>query len=367
MSGTSAPSQAALARFEADFARSMGTSLRRANQVARPEVISTGSLALDRALVIGGLPRGRIVEYWGPEHAGKTTLALLNIAEAQRRFPAPWMCGWVDMEQTLDTEWAQDLGVDLSRLWLVDNPQTAQDVADAHRRFVSSGLCIYSVLDSIGSMISRGSLEKEADKEARVGEVAKIVTEMVKQCSPLGAANGTTSIIINQVRAIIDGSRFGPKEGTSGGWALKHATTIKLKIRRGAEAPHTVKQDGDDVPVSVETAIRVEKNKLAPYGRRANLWIANQATKQWGPIGLDRADEAATIGVQTGAIEQRGAWYTLPDGERVNGREKVMDHLRAHPELIEGIRERMLAALSADPANNEPAGESASPGNDEVA
>lgn len=357
MAGTT-PTAAAQARFEADFAKSMGTSLRRASQAARPEVIPTGSLALDRALVIGGLPRGRIVEYWGPEAAGKTTLAMLNVAEAQRRFPPPWMFGWVDMEQTFDPDWARALGMDLDRLWLVDNPHTAQDVADAHRKFVASGLCIYSVLDSIGSMISRGSLEKDADKEGRVGDVAKIVTEMVKQCSPLGAANGTTSIIINQIRAVIDGSKYGPKESTSGGWALKHVTTARLKIRRGAEAPHTVKIDGDDVPVSMETAVRVEKNKLAPWGRRASYWITNHETSRWGAVGLDKADEATTIGEQIGAIERRGAWYTLPDGERVNGRERVVEHLRAHPNLVEGIRERMLASLSGqvhDEETQEPA------------
>lgn len=344
MAAYTPPSEAALRQFEKTFAKRAAVGLVRASEAERPEIMPSGSLALDEALVVGGIPRGRIVEMWGPEHAGKTTLALIMIAAAQQFYPGSYSA-WIDMEQSLDGAYAASLGVDLSRLYLVENPRTAEEVADAHYEFVSSGLCIYSVIDSVGAMIAKDAFDRAAEKSAIVGRVAKIVTEMVKKAAPIGKANGTTTLINNQIRAVVGAGQYAPKEDTSGGWMLKHATTIKLKVRRG-EQPHTITVNKKLIPVSVNTSVLVQKNKLAPYGRVANIWLANQTTARWGAIGLDRADEAATIGANFKSIERSGAWYTTPDGVKHNGRDPVVAHLRENPDVIEQIRKHMIEKMA---------------------
>ena len=335
--------ETAVRKFEDQFAKEMGADVLVAGeQILPPEVFSTGSLALDAALGIGGLPCGRVIEMWGPEHAGKTSMACLAVAEAQRKFPSKRVA-WVDMEQTFDRAWAKALGVDLSRLWLVPNPKTAEDVADATKRFVESGLCSLVVLDSVGGMISRKEFEKESE-EKTVAAVAGIVTRMVKQCSPIGRSNGTTTLIINQVRANIGG--YGATTQTSGGWALRHITTIKLKVQRGGSPPLTVRVQGTDLPVGHEVSVRVEKNKMAPYGKVAALWLINQETEKHGKVGVDRAEEALVFGLREGVISGKGtAWVTLPSGQRFNGNEKARTYLREHPEEVEEIREAVLASL----------------------
>jgi recombination protein RecA len=358
---------AAIKRFEEQYGRRMGPSstLTRSGRITSPKVIPTGSLALDEALVIGGWPVGYITELWGPEHQGKTSLAMLAVAEAQRMFPDQ-MCAWTDMEQTFDEGWAAALGVDLTRLWRAPNPRTAEDAADSHRDFVASGLCSLVVLDSVGSMISKDEYEREADEDARVAQVARVVTRLVKQISPMGKAMGVTSIIVNQVRAIINGARHGPTTGTGGGWALKHGSAVKARVARGGSPPHTVQIHGKPVPVSYESAVKIEKLKFGPAGRVGNYWLTNQNTTKWGPIGVDKADEAATIGVRNKIIVPGGAWYTTPDGERHNGRDRLITHLRAHPELVADIRARMLAGLAGEIKEepDEPAEELA--GNEEM-
>lgn len=336
--------KSAIEKFEEQFAKEMGAGvLSRSDKITPYEVVSTGSIALDSAVGIGGLPCGRVVEIWGPEHAGKTTLAMLLVATAQRQYPDK-MTAWVDMEQTFDKTWAKALGVDLRRLWLVENPKTAEDVADATKRFVESGLCSVVVLDSVGGMISKKEFEKESD-EATVAAVAGIVTRMVKQCSPMGRANGTISVVINQVRAII--GSYGGNQQSSGGWALKHITSMKLKVNRGASQPLTVTVDGETIPVAYETTVKVEKNKCAPYGRVASIWIKNQATVKYGAVGIDAVDEALQFGIREGVIAGKGtAWLTLPNGERFNGKDKAKDYLIDHPEVVKEIRDAVMEKLA---------------------
>lgn len=354
----------AVKKFEEMFAKDMGLGvLSRSDEIVEYEVVPTGSLALDYALGIGGLPLGRVVEMWGPEHAGKTTAAMLMVAQAQRKYPDK-MCAWVDMEQTFDKAYAQKLGVNLTRLWLVENPKTAEDVADATKRFVESGLCSIVVLDSIGGMISKIEFQKESD-EVTVATVAKVVTRMVKQCSPMGKSNGTITMVINQVRAGNVGGGYGPDQTSSGGWALKHITTMKIKVQRGGEQPLTITVDGKPIPVGYETTFRIEKNKCAPYGKVANVWIFNQATDKYGPVGVDVVDEAVVFGTRFGIIEGAGtAWLTLPSGQRLNGKDKVKEYLFDHPEEVEDIRVKVLSTLSGtmlDDDENTDEGESTDP------
>lgn len=334
-------SSTAIKKFEETFSKEMGLGvLSRKATITPYAVIPTGSLALDYALGIGGLPVGRIVEIWGPEHAGKTTEACLAIASAQRTQPEK-MTAWVDAEQTFDKKWAQKLGVDLTRMWLVENPKTAEDVADALKRFVMSGLCSLVVVDSIGSMIGKVEFEKESE-DSVVAIVAKIVTRMVKQIASMGHSNGTTTMVVNQVRAVVGGNVHGPKTQSSGGWALRHVTSVRLSVRRGESK--SIKVDGNEIPVAHQVITKVEKNKCAPYGRTATFWLYNTPTDS-NDIGVDPIGEVIEFGKRMGIIEG-STWLTLPNGQRFNGAPKTAEYLEANPEVVAEIRERVLAGLA---------------------
>jgi recombination protein RecA len=344
--------KAAVDKFEEDFASAMGISLQAKRKKA--EVVSTGSLNLDHAQVIGGTPTGRIIETWGPEHAGKTTLAIIEAREFQRRYPNKRVA-WVDMEQTFDDEWAAKLGLDFSKWWFY-TPQTAEDVADAVKRFVQSGMCSYVVLDSVGGMISRMEAEKEAD-EATVGQVPKIVTRMVKIASPAAFSNGTTLHVINQVRASIGG--FGPDEDTGGGWALKHVTTMKRQVRKmgGEGTTHSVKFPGSEKPEPVghKIAVRVQKNKMGPYGKVAELWLHNVETEQYGPIGIDMVREVFDFAKRLKLMGSGAGGNYEVEGEKIKGGEpKVLEHLRQHPEVVEALRAKVLDTVSGQIVEPEP-------------
>lgn len=351
---------AAVDKFEEKFAKAMG-SRPTTKKRKRAPVVSTGSLNLDVATVVGGTPTGRIIESWGPEHAGKTTLAIIEACEFQKAYPNKRVA-WVDMEQTFDDDWAEALGLDFSKWWFY-TPETAEDVADAVKQFVSSGLCSYVVLDSVGGMISRLEMEKDADEDT-VGKVPKVVTRMVKAASPMAFANGTTVHVINQVRANIGG--WGPDEDTGGGWALKHVTTQKRQIRRsgGEGSAHSVKVPGEEKPIPVghKIAVRIQKNKQAPFGRVAELWLHNVETPQYGPVGIDQVQETFDFAKRFKLLGPKATSgrYHFEDGSEegveVLGAPKALEYLRERPEVVSDLREKVLATL-ADQVTEEPAPE----------
>lgn len=354
--------KAAVDKFEEQFSKDMGVSLREKRKP--PAIVTTGSMALDYALTVGGLPDGRIVEMWGPEHAGKTTAAIIAAAQRQKAYPNKRIA-WVDMEQTFDEDWAEALGLDMSKVWFY-TPETAEDVSDAVKRFVASGMCSMVVLDSVGGMISRIEMEKEADEET-VGKVPKIVTRMVKAASPMAFSNGTTVLVINQVRAKIGG--YGPDEDTGGGWALKHVTTMKLQVRKtgGEGTTHSIKRPGDDKPIPVghKIAIRVQKNKMGPYGQVAEVWLHNVPTAQFGPVGFDLVGEVFQFAKRMKLMGSGAGGNYEVEGVKIKGGEpKVMEHLRQHPEVVEALRTRILDTvkgavvedLSEPEVDDDPAG-----------
>ncbi len=339
---------AAIGRFEEAFGKEMGLGvLSRSDRVTPYDVIPSGSLAIDAAIGIGGWPCGRVNEIWGPEHAGKTTECMMIVAEAQRTQPDK-MAAWVDIEQTFDKKYAKKLGVDLKRLWLVENPQTAEDAADAVKRFVMSGLCSVVIIDSVGGMIGKAEYEKEAE-DATVAIVAKVITRMVKQCAPMGKSNGTMTMVVNQVRAIIGANAKGPQTQSSGGWALKHVTSVKVAVRRGET--YNLKIDGADVPIGHEMIFKVEKNKCAPYGRVAKVPFYNTATKDH-IFGVDPVAEVIEFGKKYNVIEG-STWLTLPNGERFNGAGKTADYLRQNPVLVAEMRETILAKFATQIKDDE--------------
>lgn len=329
----------AVEKFEAQFAKDMGVSLTDFSDDY--EVVTTGSLNLDSALTIGGIPTGRIGEIWGPEHAGKTTACILMAREFQRAYPDKKVA-WVDMEQTFDPKWATSLGLDVKAMWR-PTVKTAEDVADSVKRLVESGLCSLVILDSVGGMIARMEYQKESD-EATVGLVPKIVTRMVKQVSPMAKSNGTAVIVVNQVRAQIGG--YGPDETTGGGWALKHVTSWRLQVKRGS-VPHTVTRDGKQVPVGHEMAIKVQKNKMGPYGQVASVWLHNVETDKYGPVGVDLIQETYDHAKRQRLFGDKGGGYhTMPDGSEIRGEEKVIEALRENEAWVEELRGKVLASLS---------------------
>jgi recombination protein RecA len=329
---------AALRQFEARFTKLFGPGRLICDDTIRPyDVISTGSLDLDYKTGVGGYVEGRLNELWGPEGMGKSTFSLLGIREAQRKYPHK-RTAWIDMEHVFDKPWAQALGVDLKNLHIYP-PDSAEDVADAMKEFLTSGLFSMVVLDSIGGMIPEAEKEKDADEEV-MAKQAKIVTRMVKIGAVEAARSSTVVNLINQVRANLS---YGADTTTGGGFALKHATTMKLKLKRTDDPPFVVTVAGVKHFVGHKIAIQIERLKVAPKGQTAIVSFFNQPTAKYGPIGIDRADEAASLGITLGIIEQNGAWYVFPDGAKVNGREKVVDHLREHPNAVEEIREKAIA------------------------
>lgn len=341
--GAKKATTAAREKFEEEFARSMGVTPK--TKPKKVQIVPTGIMALDYALAVGGVPVGRIMEMWGPEHAGKTTAAIWMAVQFQQAFPQR-MIAWVDMEQTFDQEWAEKLGLDMSRVYFY-TPETAEDVADAIKRFVNSGICSFVVLDSVGGMISRVEIEKEAD-EATVGKVPGIVTRMVKIASPAAARNETTVCVINQVRANIGG--YGPDEDTGGGWALKHVTTMKIQVRKigGAGTSREVKRPGsaDDkkIPVGHKIAMRVQKNKMGPYGQVAEVWLHNVATRDFGPIGFDNVGDTFGFAKRLGLLGPRAkSGYYLLGEEEVRGEPAAVEALRLRPDVVADLRTRILA------------------------
>jgi recombination protein RecA len=332
---------AAVAKFEAEFAKTTGVELTSGEETTY-EVIPTGILSLDLELTVGGWPVGRIVEVWGPEHAGKTTLAILACVQAQKQYPNKRIA-WVDMEQTFDSRWAELLGLDLTRVWRPP-VKTAEETATYTRRFTQSGLCSVVVLDSVGGMIAKMEFEKEAD-EATVGLVAKIVTRCVNQCSPIAKSNGTLVFVINQVRSVIGG--YGADTSTAGGWALKHATTVKVQVKRGER--RTVTINGQPIQVGYEMKIKVEKNKMGPYGGLAEIWFHNRVSPKYGPIGVEPVSEAAALAARYAVFPTRpGGYYTMVDGSEIRGKDKIPAYLAKHPEQVSELRKLLLAKVAED-------------------
>lgn len=354
------PQAAALKKFEERFAKLRGdrSALRRTDRIEPYPVVSTGSLALDIALGVGGLVIGRIHEVWGPEGGGKTTVCLNIAAQAQKLFPNR-MIGYIDMEQSLDLSWAQNQGVDLTKVYH-DQPDSAEDVADDIEEMANATQnrdeALFSVLfvDSIGGMISEAEWAKTAAEDT-VGQQAKIVTRMVKKSAVLCRKQGITVVLVNQVRANIGG--YGATESTGGGWALRHGTTTKMKARKSDKLLE--KRDGDNVEVGIISTVRIERNKVAPANRSAEVKIIGTPSKYGSDIGISRFLDIATLAPRFGVIPQTGpGHFYVPDSEGepsekveyegpvtyVNGSEKLQDFLRARPGLADDLYEQTVEA-----------------------
>ncbi len=300
----------ALAGIEKQFGKGSIMRLGEGNEPAPVAVVSSGSIGLDLALGAGGLPRGRVVEVYGPESSGKTTLALHAIAEVQK---AGGVAAFIDAEHALDVGYARKLGVALGDL-LVSQPDTGEQALEIAEQLVRSGACDLVVVDSVAALVPKAEIEGEMG-DAHMGLQARLMSQALRKLTAVVSRNASIVLFINQIRMKI-GVVFGNPETTTGGHALKFYASVRLDIRRIGQV-----KDGD-VVVGSRTRVKVVKNKVAPPFREAEFDI------RYG-VGVDRHAEAIDLGVERGLVEKSGAHFAL-DGERIGqGRERAMDRLVA--------------------------------------
>jgi recombination protein RecA len=312
----------AVAAIEKQFGKGAIMRLGDGAEPAPVAVVPTGSVGLDLALGVGGLPRGRVVEIFGPESSGKTTLALHAIAEVQRQ---GGVAAFVDAEHALDVTYARRLGVSLADL-LVSQPDTGEQALEIAEQLVRSGACDLVVVDSVAALVPKAEIEGEMG-DPHMGVQARLMSQALRKLTSVVSRNQSIVIFINQIRMKI-GVVFGNPETTTGGHALKFYASVRLDIRRIGQV-----KEGDAV-VGSRTRVKVVKNKVAPPFREAEFDV------RYG-VGVDRAAEALDLAVERGIVERSGTHFSL-DGERIgNGRERAADSLRADPAALD----RLLARL----------------------
>ena len=288
--------------------------------------ISTGSLALDRALGIGGIPRGRVTEIFGPESSGKTSLALHAVAEAQKR---GGIAAFIDAEHALDTVYARKLGVNCDEL-LVSQPDTGEQALEIADMLVRSGAIDILVIDSVAALVPRAEIEGEMG-DAHMGLQARLMSQALRKLTGTIGKTNTAVVFINQIRMKI-GVMFGNPETTTGGNALKFYASVRLDIRRTGAI-----KDGQEV-IGNRTKVRVVKNKMAPPFKEAEFDI------MYGE-GISQTGDLLDMGVATEIIEKSGAWYSF-EGERIGqGRENVKRFMQDNPDIFQNIQNRVKTAL----------------------
>ncbi|UGQ13929.1 recombinase RecA [Yinghuangia sp. ASG 101] len=320
---------AALAQIERQFGK--GSVMRLGDDTRAPvEIIPTGAIALDVALGIGGYPRGRIVEVYGPESSGKTTIALHAIASAQR---AGGVAAIVDAEHALDPEYAKKLGVDTDAL-LVSQPDTGEQALEIADMLIRSGALDIIVVDSVAALVPRAEIEGEMG-DSHVGLQARLMSQALRKVAGALNQTKTTAIFINQLREKI-GVMFGSPETTTGGRALKFYSSVRLDIRR----IETLK-DGTEA-VGNRTRVKVVKNKMAAPFKQAEFDIL------YG-VGISREGGLIDMGVEHGFVRKSGAWYTYEGDQLGQGKENVRNFLRDNPDLADEIEKKIKAKLGVGP------------------
>lgn len=316
----------ALGQIEKQFGKGSIMRLGQKGSIAPIDTISTGSISIDYALGVGGFPRGRVIEVYGPESSGKTTLALQVIAEAQKR---GGMAAFVDAEHALDAIYAQKLGVDVDNL-LVSQPDNGEQALEIVEVLIRSNGVDVVVVDSVAALVPKAEIEGEMG-EAQMGLQARLMSQALRKLTGAVSRSKTCLIFINQLREKI-GVMFGNPETTTGGRALKFYSSVRIDIRRIASI-----KDGDAV-VGGRTRVKVVKNKLAPPFREAEFDV------MYGE-GISRTGDLLDLGVEKRIIEKSGAWFAY-NGERLGqGRENVKQFLKDNPDIYKSIEERVRKEL----------------------
>jgi recombination protein RecA len=316
----------AVGQIEKQFGKGSIMRLGQKGAIAPIEAISTGAISIDYALGIGGMPRGRVIEIYGPESSGKTTLALQVIAEAQK---TGGMAAFVDAEHALDAQYAQNLGVDLENL-LVSQPDNGEQALEIVEVLIRSASVDVVVVDSVAALVPKAEIEGEMG-EAQMGLQARLMSQALRKLTGVVSKSKTTLIFINQLREKI-GVMFGNPETTTGGRALKFYASVRIDIRRIASI-----KDGDQV-IGGRTRVKVVKNKVAPPFREAEFDV------MYG-VGISREGDLLDLAVEKRIIEKSGAWFAY-GGERLGqGRENVKQFLRDNPAMFKAIEDRVRREL----------------------
>ena len=318
--------QAAMSKIEKDFGK--GSIMKLGDEhVENVEVIPTGSIGLNAALGVGGYPRGRIIEIYGPESSGKTTLAIHAIAEAQK---AGGIAAFIDAEHAFDRFYAQKLGVDIDNLWISqpDNGEQALQIAD---QLISSSAIDILVIDSVAALTPKKEIEGDMGDNV-VGLQARLMSQALRKLTSTISKTNTTCIFINQLREKI-GVMFGNPETTTGGNALKFYASVRLDIRRVTSI-----KDGDEV-IGNQVRVKVVKNKVAPPFRKCEFEI------MFGE-GISKVGEIVDIGVEYGIIQKSGSWFSYDGSKLAQGRDAVKKLLKDNPELCEELEAKIMQTLT---------------------
>jgi recombination protein RecA len=316
----------AVGQIEKQFGKGSIMRLGQRGAIAPMEAISTGAISIDYALGIGGLPRGRVIEIFGPESSGKTTLALQVIAEAQR---SGGMAAFVDAEHALDAQYAQKLGVELENL-LVSQPDNGEQALEIVEVLIRSNSVDVVVVDSVAALVPKAEIEGEMG-EAQMGLQARLMSQALRKLTGVVAKSNTTLIFINQLREKI-GVMFGNPETTTGGRALKFYASVRIDIRRIASI-----KDGDQV-VGGRTRVKVVKNKVAPPFREAEFDI------MYGE-GISREGDLLDLAVEKRIVEKSGAWFAYSGDRLGQGRENAKQFLKENPQIRQAIEDRVRREL----------------------
>lgn len=322
---------AALSQIERAFGKGSIMRLGKNQKAVEIETVPTGSLGLDIALGVGGLPRGRVVEIYGPESSGKTTLTLHVIAEAQKK---GGVCAFIDAEHALDTIYARKLGINLEDL-LISQPDTGEQALEITDTLVRSGAVDVLVIDSVAALTPRAEIEGEMG-DSQPGLQARLMSQALRKLTASISRSQTTVIFINQIRMKI-GVMYGSPETTTGGNALKFYASIRLDIRRIGSI-----KDHDEVTGN-QTRVKVVKNKLAPPFKQVEFDI------MYGE-GISKTGELIDLGVKAGVVEKSGAWFSYDSQRLGQGRENAKNFLKANPQIAERIERdiRENSGLIAD-------------------
>ena len=315
----------ALAQIERQFGKGSIMKLGKDNPVAEIEATSTGSLGLDIALGIGGLPKGRIIEIFGPESSGKTTLTLHVVAEEQKK---GGVCAFVDAEHALDPLYARKLGVNLDEL-LISQPDTGEQALEIVDTLVRSGAVSLVVVDSVAALTPKSEIEGDMG-DMQMGSQARLMSQAMRKLTASIGRSNYMVIFINQIRMKI-GVMFGNPETTTGGNALKFYASVRLDIRRTGAV-----KDRDEV-IGNATRVKVVKNKVAPPFRQVEFDI------MYGE-GISKVGELIDMGVKAGVVEKSGAWYSYGDERIGQGRENAKQFLRDNPEKAMAIEDKIRAS-----------------------
>lgn len=321
--------ESALGQIERNFGKGSIMKLGQDNPVMDIEATSTGSIGLDIALGIGGLPKGRIIEIYGPESSGKTTLALHVISEEQKK---GGICAFVDAEHALDPSYAKKLGVDLDEL-LISQPDAGEQALEITETLVRSGAVSVVVVDSVAALTPKSELEGDMG-DAQVGAQARLMSQAMRKLTSAISRSNCMVIFINQIRMKI-GVMFGSPETTTGGNALKFYSSVRLDIRRIGAL-----KDRDEV-IGNSTRVKIVKNKVAPPFKQVEFDI------MYGE-GVSKTGELIDLGVKAGIVDKSGSWFSYGDERVGQGRENAKTFLRENPDIAHEIEDKIRAAHGLD-------------------